>query len=183
MKIIQSKKFQEVKIFYPKIYKDDRGFFMESFNHHIKNELKEYTFYQDNHSKSKKGVIRGLHYQWSNPMGKLLRVPVGSGIDVIIDIRKDSFTYGQWESFELSDKNNAILWVPPGFAQGFLSLQDNTHLCYRTTALHSEEYSSAIHPLESGLDIDWTLSNKDIILSEKDKNAQSFNEYKLNPKF
>ena len=182
MKVTKSTIFKNVKIFDPIVYKDDRGYFMESFNQKIQNELNE-TFIQDNHSKSKKGVIRGLHYQWSKPMGKLLRVPVGSGIDVIVDIRKNSLTYGKWESFHLSDQNNKILWVPPGFAQGFLALQDNTHLCYKTTALHNNNTEGAIHPLKSGLNINWGLSEQKIILSEKDKTAQTFNDYKLNPKF
>lgn len=180
MKVTLSKIFKEVKTFTPTIYNDDRGFFMESYNQTIQDELKE-NFIQDNHSKSKKGVIRGLHYQWNNPMGKLLRVVQGSGIDVIVDIRKNSPTYGQFEKFYLNDNNNLILWVPPGFAQGFLSLEDNTHLCYKTTALHNSNAEGAIHPLESGLNIDWELDN--ILLSQKDKTAQSFDDYNKQPKF
>ena len=182
MKIIESNIFKDIKIFVPNVYEDGRGFFMESFNQNIQNELNE-TFIQDNHSKSKKGVIRGLHYQWSKPMGKLLRVLVGSGIDVIVDIRENSLTYGKWESFHLSDQNNKILWVPPGFAQGFLALQDNTHLCYKTTALYNSDTEGAIHPLKSGININWKLPEHEIILSKKDKTAQTFNNYKLNPKF
>lgn len=181
MEVINTK-FKDVKLFYPKIYHDDRGFFMESFNNVIQNEV-NHTFLQDNHSKSKKGVIRGLHYQWDKPMGKLLRVPYGSGIDIILDIRKDSKTYGEWEKFYINDINNAILWVPPGFAQGFLSLEDNTHLCYKTTSLHNGEAEGAINPTKSGIDLDWEIEENKIVLSEKDKNAQSFNEYNLNPKF
>ena len=182
MEIIKSKKFQEVKIFYPKIYKDDRGFFMESFNKYIDDELNE-NFIQDNHSKSKRGVLRGVHYQWDNPMGKLLRVIKGAGIDVIVDIRQNSPTFGMWERFNLSEYNNAILWAPPGFAHGFLALENDTHLCYKTTALHNGNAEGAIHPLKSGLDIDWSLPEDEILLSEKDSVAQTFSEYAKNPKF
>ena len=182
MEIIKSKIFKDVRTFIPTVYNDNRGFFMESFNQKIQDEL-NVNFIQDNHSKSKKGVIRGLHYQWAEPMGKLLRVPMGSGIDVIVDIRKNSSTYGKWESFNLSDQNNVMLWVPPGFAQGFLALEDNTHLCYKTTSLHNGNAEGAIHPLKSGLNINWELPEYEIILSEKDKTAQTFNDYKQKPKF
>ena len=180
--IVQKTQFNDVKLFYPKVYKDDRGFFMESFNSFIQKEINE-TFVQDNHSKSKKGVIRGLHYQWDKPMGKLLRVVKGTGLEIIVDIRESSSTYGVWSGFKLSDINNGILWVPPGFANGFLALEDDTHLCYKTTALHNNNAEGAINPLKSGLDIDWQLPEKEIILSKKDKIAQTFENYKLNPKF
>tara|TARA_R110000744_G_scaffold211037_1_gene330156 strand:+ start:101 stop:646 length:546 start_codon:yes stop_codon:yes gene_type:complete len=178
----QSTQFKDVKLFYPKIYEDDRGFFMESFNTHIQKKINQ-TFIQDNHSKSKKGVIRGLHYQWDKPMGKLLRVVKGTGLEIIVDIRENSKTYGLWSGFKLSDVNNAILWVPPGFANGFLSLEEDTHLQYKTTALYNGNAEGAIHPLKSGLDIDWVLPEDKILLSEKDKTAQTFEDYKLNPKF
>ena len=178
----QSTQFKDVKLFYPKIYEDDRGFFMESFNTHIQKKINQ-TFIQDNHSKSKKGVIRGLHYQWDKPMGKLLRVVKGTGLEIIVDIRENSKTYGLWSGFKLSDVNNAIFWVPPGFANGFLSLEEDTHLQYKTTALYNGNAEGAIHPLKSGLDIDWVLPEDKILLSEKDKTAQTFEDYKLNPKF
>ena len=178
----QSTQFKDVKLFYPKVYEDDRGFFMESFNSHIQKKINQ-TFIQDNHSKSKKGVIRGLHYQWDKPMGKLLRVVKGGGLEIIVDIRENSKTYGLWSGFKLSDTNNALLWVPSGFANGFLALEDDTHLCYKTTALHNGEAEGTIHPLKSGLDIDWGLDKEEILLSKKDKTAQTFEEYKQNPKF
>lgn len=179
---IQKTQFKDVKLFYPKVYEDDRGFFMESFNSFIQEKINQ-TFVQDNHSKSKKGVVRGLHYQWDKPMGKLLRVIKGTGLEVIVDIRESSSTYGVWSGFKLSDVNNAILWVPPGFANGFLALEDDTHLCYKTTALHNKKAEGAIHPLKSGLDIDWQLPKEKILLSKKDKTAQNFMEYNQNPKF
>ena len=175
-------KFDDVKVFIPKVYHDDSGFFTESYNQKIQDEL-NVNFVQDNHSKSKQYVIRGLHYQWYAPMGKLLRVVSGAGIDVIVDIRKNSPTYGKYESFRLSEDNFNILWVPPGFAQGFLALEKNTHLCYKTTALHNGNAEGAKHPIESGLDIDWGIPNNAILLSEKDKTAQTFNDYNKDPKF
>ena len=174
--------FEDAKLFYPKVYADDRGFFTESYNQIIQDELGE-TFIQDNHSKSKSGVIRGLHYQWDRPMGKLLRVVKGCGFDTIVDIRKDSPTYGVHSTFMLSEDNFAMLWVPPGFAQAFLALEDDTHLCYKTTALHNGDAEGAIHPTNSGLDIDWQVPNDYIILSEKDTTAQTFAEYAENPRF
>ena len=174
--------FEDAKLFYPKVYADDRGFFTESYNQIIQDELGE-TFIQDNHSKSKAGVIRGLHYQWDRPMGKLLRVVKGSGLDTIVDIRKDSPTYGVHSTFMLSEENFAMLWVPPGFAQAFLALEDDTHLCYKTTALHNGDAEGAIHPTNSGLDIDWQVPNDYILLSEKDTTAQTFAEYAENPRF
>ena len=168
--------FDEVKIFKPEVYFDHRGFFTESFNNIIEEELNE-SFIQDNHSKSYKNVLRGLHYQWDKPMGKLLRVVSGSGLDVIVDIRKNSDTFGHWESFELSEDNHHILRVPPGFAQGFLSFEDETHLCYKTTALHNSECEGAINPLDNDLNVDWSIDSSSIILSDKDSLAQSFNDY------
>jgi len=182
MEVLQSKVFKDVKVFIPTVYTDTRGFFMESYNQQIQNIL-DIEFLQDNHSKSKRGVIRGLHYQWDAPMGKLVRVPIGSGIDVIVDIRKDSPTFGMSEQFELSDVTNKIVWVPPGFAHGFISLQDNTHLMYKNTALHNSAAEGAIHPFDVRLNIDWGMHKSQIILSEKDNLAQSFSDYKKDPKF
>ena len=181
MKVVETI-FEDAKLFYPKVYADGRGFFTESYNPEICDELGE-TFIQDNHSKSRAGVIRGLHYQWDRPMGKLLRVVRGRGFDTIVDIRKDSPTYGVHSTFMLSEDNFAMLWVPPGFAQAFLALEDDTHLCYKTTALHNGDAEGAIHPTNSGLDIDWQVPNDYIILSEKDTTAQTFAEYDENPRF
>jgi dTDP-4-dehydrorhamnose 3,5-epimerase len=182
MKVFETK-FKDVKLLIPTVYQDDRGFFTESYNQEVE-DLLNVNFLQDNHSKSKKYVIRGLHYQWDNPMGKLLRVVSGAGIDTVVDIRKDSPTYGQHETFSLTDENFHMLWVPPGFAQGFLATQEDTHLCYKTTALHNGDSEGSIHPTNSGLDIYWWgIPNEHIILSEKDKTAQTFNDYDKQPKF
>jgi dTDP-4-dehydrorhamnose 3,5-epimerase len=180
--IILNTKFDSVKVFTPKVYYDDRGFFLESFNKLIDSTINA-TFVQDNHSKSKKHIVRGLHYQWDEPMGKLARVIKGRGIDIIVDIRKDSPTYGQYDKVELSEDNFNIVWVPPGFAHGFLSLDDDTHLIYKTTAYYNQTADDSINPLCSTLNIDWGIPIHDIILSAKDSEAQSFDQYKLEPKF
>ena len=174
--------FDEVKIFKPQVYSDHRGFFMESFNNIIEEELNE-SFIQDNHSKSHKNVLRGLHYQWRLPMGKLLRVVSGRGLDCVVDIRVNSETYGDYQTFELSEDNHHILWVPPGFAQGFLSLEDDTHLCYKTTAPYNGDCEGYIYPFDEDLDIDWGIDIDTIHLSEKDLHAQTFSEYRDKPIF
>jgi dTDP-4-dehydrorhamnose 3,5-epimerase len=114
-------------------------------------------------------------------MGKLLRVVNGRGLGVILDIRKSSPTYKQTVVIPLNDTTNQILWTPPGFAQGFLSLEDNTHLCYKCTSIRNEQFEGAIYPLS--LDLDLGIDKELIILSEKDKNAIMFEEYNKNPKF
>jgi dTDP-4-dehydrorhamnose 3,5-epimerase len=170
--------FSEVIVFTPKVFSDERGYFFESYNKTISSILKV-QFLQENHSKSKKNVFRGFHYQWQPVMGKLLRVVSGSGLGVILDIRKSSLTYKQTAIIPLNDTTNQILWTPAGFAQGFLSLEDNTHLCYKCTSVRNEQFEGAIHPLSLDLD----LNKESIILSEKDKNAMLFEEYDKNPKF
>ena len=182
MIITQSNIFPEVKLFTPNVYKDYRGFFTETFNSKITDEL-GVTFYQDNHSKSKKNVIRGIHYQWDKPMGKLVRVVNGSGIDVLVDLRKNSPTYGKSETILISDENFTTVWVPEGFGHGFLALEDNTHLCYKCSAVHNGANEGSISPFDSTLNIQWPIEITEAVLSEKDKNAQSFEQYNLNPKF
>ena len=154
MKITKSDKFKEVLIFEPIIYEDERGFFLESFNSEI-NEILNVNFVQDNHSKSKKNVIRGIHYQWEPKMGKLCRVVSGYGRDFFIDLRKNSPTYGEYDSVFLNEKNNKIVWVPDGFGHAFLSLEDNTHFVYKCSGKHSSNESS-IFPLDkSSIPITW----------------------------
>lgn len=180
--IITDTKFDIVKVFTPKVYYDDRGFFLESFNSII-NNVTGVNFIQDNHSKSKKYVVRGLHYQWESPMGKLVRVVKGKGIDVIVDIRQNSPTYGQYDKVELSEDNFNIVWVPPGFAHGFMSLEDDTHLIYKTSVYYNSLADGSINPLCSDLNINWGVSKDNIILSDKDNTSQSFSQYSQNPKF
>ena len=171
-----------IKIFEPIVHEDERGHFFEPFSKEIYEELQE-KFYQDNHSYSKKHVIRGLHYQWDKPMGKLIRVVSGSIIDYYVDIRKDSKTYGKWDSVLLSANNKKVLWVPPGFAHGFESLEDENIVLYKCTSFYNPAGESGINPFDDELAIPWTAPNHKRNLSEKDLNSKTFLEYKKEPKF
>lgn len=162
----------------PRIFKDDRGLFFESFNQMLFNEAvgDSITFVQDNISVSKKGVVRGLHFQKPpHAQGKLVRVVKGKVIDVAVDIRKDSPTYGQHVAVELSDDNHKMLWIPEGFAHGFVALEDDTIFSYKCTNFYNHQSEDAILWNDKGLNIDWNV--KKPILSEKDKLSQSFNTF------
>jgi len=182
MNITQSNIFPEVFLFELKLYKDDRGFFTESYNKKV-NEVLGVEFYQDNHSMSNKNVIRGIHYQWEKPMGKLCRVIKGSVIDIVVDLRSNSSTFGKNESFLLSEENNKMIWIPPGFGHAFLSLEDDTHFFYKCSAYHNSDNEGSIYPFDENLNIDFPISKENAVLSLKDMNAQSFKEYCINPRF
>ena len=182
MKLIQTA-IPEVVIIEPKVFTDERGWFMESFNeqsfHHelIKLGLPvPNAFVQDNHSCSNKGVLRGLHYQIAPyAQGKLVRVTQGSAFDVAVDIRIDSPTFGKWVGVELSATNHKQLWMPEGFAHGFIALEDNTHFLYKTTNYYSKESERSIIWDDEDLAIDWpTINNTEIIISQKDLAAEKF---------
>lgn len=182
MKLIQTD-IPEVVIIEPKVFADERGWFMESFNEKcFHNELTKLglsipnAFVQDNHSCSNKGVLRGLHYQIApHSQGKLVRVTQGSAFDVAVDIRKDSATFGKWVGVELSDKNHKQLWIPEGFAHGFVALEDNTHFLYKTTNYYSKESERSIRWDDEDLDVDWPIINNiEIIVSQKDLAAERF---------
>lgn len=168
----------------PTVFGDERGFFIESYN---KNDFIELgiidEFVQDNHSKSKKGVLRGLHFQTKFSQGKLVRVIKGAVYDVAVDLRKDSSTFGKWYGLELSAKNKRMFFIPKGFAHGFLTLEDETEFTYKCTDFYHPEYDSGIMWNDKDINIDWNLekynlSEEDILLSEKDKKHQSLKEYK-----
>lgn len=167
----------------PTIYGDDRGFFLENYNKKEFIKLGIYDeFVQDNHSKSKRGVLRGLHFQTQHSQGKLVRVIKGSVLDVAVDLRKNSKTFGKHFTIELSEKNKKIFFIPKDFAHGFLTLEDDTEFTYKCTDFYHPEYDSGIIWNDIDLDINWNfekynLNKKDIILSEKDKKHQSFKEY------
>jgi dTDP-4-dehydrorhamnose 3,5-epimerase len=168
-------KIPEVKLIEPDVFEDERGFFYESFNQQKFNEAigKDITFVQDNHSKSKKGVLRGLHYQEVPfEQGKLVRVIAGEVFDVAVDIRKDSPTYGQWVSEVLSADNKKQLWIPEGFAHGFVALNDSTQLLYKTTSQYNKEYEKIIIWDDPQLNIDWP--DLEISLSSKDMHGEYF---------
>lgn len=168
----------EVIIFEPKVFGDERGFFFESFNQKIFEEatgLKR-EFVQDNHSKSSKGVLRGLHYQLP-PMaqGKLVRVVQGEVFDVAVDIRKSSPTFGRWVGVHLSAENKRQLWIPEGFAHGFLTLSDTAEFLYKTTNYYAPECERAIVWNDRHINIQWPLTES-INLSNKDQAAASFED-------
>ena len=160
----------DVVLIEPKVFGDARGFFFESFNQRAFNEATgtNHHFVQDNHSRSTKGVLRGLHYQIQQPQGKLVRVVQGAVFDVAVDIRKSSATFGQWVGVELSAENHRQLWVPPGFAHGFVVLSDTADFLYKTTDYYAPQYERCIAWNDPTLAIAWpdlgmrpTLSAKD----------------------
>lgn len=161
----------DVLIFEPKVFGDDRGFFFESFNANVFAQatgLKNINFVQDNHSKSAKNVLRGLHYQIEQAQGKLVRVTQGEVFDVAVDIRASSATFGQWVGAHLSAENKRQMWIPPGFAHGFLVLADNTEFLYKTTNFYAPQYECSIQWNDPEIGIEWPLQG-DPILSVKDK--------------
>lgn len=165
----------DVLIIEPKVFGDARGFFFESFNQRAFNEATglNVQFVQDNHSRSSRGVLRGLHYQIEHAQGKLVRVVQGAVFDVAADIRKSSPTFGKWVGVELSAENYRQLWVPAGFAHGFLVLSESADFLYKTTDYYYPEHERAIVWNDSELKINWPCSTSPI-LSLKDSNAQPF---------
>ncbi|MBB6215727.1 dTDP-4-dehydrorhamnose 3,5-epimerase [Anaerosolibacter carboniphilus] len=163
----------------PKVFQDERGYFMETYSHKEFAEAGLNTiFVQDNQSKSKKGVLRGLHFQKKYPQDKLVRVLKGEVFDVAVDLRKDSATFGQWYGCVLSEKNKKQLYIPKGFAHGFLVLSDEAEFIYKCTDFYHPEDQSGIIWNDADIDIHWPLDHIDeVILSDKDKNWLSFNEY------
>jgi dTDP-4-dehydrorhamnose 3,5-epimerase len=177
MKFVQSA-IADVVIIEPSVFGDERGWFLESFNEKkFQTELKALglpaapAFVQDNHSCSKKGVLRGLHYQRAPfAQGKLVRVVQGAAFDIAVDIRPDSSTYLQWVGVELSSANQRMLWIPEGFAHGFVALEDNTHFLYKTTNYYDKQSEGSIHWNDPKLGIQWPDCDR-YIVSEKDEEA------------
>lgn len=172
---LQKTPLQDCYVIEPAVFGDARGFFFESFNQKKFNELTgtNYNFVQDNHSKSGKSVLRGLHYQVKQSQGKLVRVTHGSVFDVAVDLRKSSPTFGKWYGQILSAENKLQMWVPPGFAHGFLVLSDSAEFLYKTTDYYAPEYERCIQWDDKTLNIQWNLTENPI-LSEKDKKGVSF---------
>ena len=164
----------EVLVLEPRIFTDARGFFFESFNAQTFAAATglQRDFVQDNHTLSGKGVLRGLHYQVQQPQGKLVRVVRGAVFDVAVDIRKGSPTFGQWVGEELSEDNHRQLWVPPGFAHGFVVLSDAAEFLYKTTDYYAPQFERCIMWNDPTLDIDWPTQLP--ILSDKDSKGQAF---------
>lgn len=164
----------EVLIIEPKVFGDERGFFMESFNAKAFEEATgvKRTFVQDNHSRSVRGVLRGLHYQIQNPQGKLVRVVVGEVFDVAVDLRTSSPNFGKWVGVKLSAENKRQLWVPEGFAHGFLVTSDYAEFLYKTTDYWHLEHERALRWNDEQVNISWPIDGV-IALSEKDRQAPS----------
>lgn len=178
MKVIDTR-IPDVKIIEPSVFGDERGFFMETWNQKKFEELvtgKPTQFVQDNHSKSKKGILRGLHYQTENTQGKLVRVVSGEVFDVAVDIRKNSPTFGQWVGEYLSAENKRQLWIPEGFAHGFYVTSNEAEFVYKCTDYYNQ--SAEISLKWDQFDIEWPISELGkVVLSLKDENAITFSEY------
>lgn len=180
MRLIQTA-IPDVVLIEPNVFTDERGWFMESFNEQrFHQELSKLglliprAFVQDNHSCSSKGVLRGLHYQLApHAQGKLVRVTQGSAFDVAVDIRKDSPTFGKWVGVKLTSQNKHMLWIPEGFAHGFVALEDNTHFLYKTTDYYAGDCERAIRWDDPDLGINWPDINN-FKISNKDQCAPSF---------
>ena len=173
----------EVLIFEPRVFGDDRGFFFESFNERAFEEAvgRRVTFVQDNHSRSQRGVLRGLHYQIENPQGKLVRVATGDVLDVAVDIRKGSPTFGQSVAVRLTETNKRQLWIPEGFAHGFVVLSETADFLYKTTDYYNPAAERAIAWNDPALAIDWQLDGIEPRLSAKDQQAKALADADLFP--
>ncbi len=167
----------------PTVFGDDRGFFMESYSKRDFEEIGlNMDFVQDNHSKSKKGVLRGLHFQTKHTQGKLVRVIAGSVLDVAVDLRRESPTFGQVKTVLLTAENKKLFYVPEGFAHGFVTLEDNTEFQYKCTDYYAPEYDSGIIWNDKDLNINWEFEKygirvEELNLSEKDTKQQTFKEF------
>ena len=167
----------EVILLEPRVFGDERGFFFESFNHREFEELvgHKVQFVQDNHSRSSKGVLRGLHYQIKQPQGKLVRVVAGEVFDVAVDLRKSSPTFGQWVGAKLSAENKNQLWIPEGFGHGFVVLSEIAEFLYKTTDYYAPEYERSLLWNDPSIGIDWKF-NGEIKLSAKDASAKNLSQ-------
>ncbi len=167
---------QGVFILEPRVFGDARGFFLESYNQRTMAELGvREQFVQDNHSFSQRNVLRGLHYQVKHRQGKLVRVAAGEILDIALDLRKSSPSYGKWEGAQLSGENKRILWIPPGFAHGFRVVSENAHVLYKATDYYYPEFEHTVAWNDPALNIDWQLDG-DPIISAKDQRGVLFRD-------
>ena len=174
---VQETNIQDALVLTPQVFGDNRGFFLESWNKQVLQEIGlKVDFVQDNHSRSSKGVLRGLHYQLTQPQGKLVRVASGRVLDVIVDLRQSSNTFGQYYAIELSSENHKQLWAPPGVAHGFLVLSDTVDFLYKTTDYYAPEDEHTIIWNDNSLNIDWQLNGLQPLLSDKDQQGVAFAE-------
>ena len=176
MNIIDTK-IEGLKIIEPQVFGDERGFFTESWNAaKFADAGMDIAFLQDNHSRSQKGVLRGMHFQNPGPQGKLVRVVSGAVFDVAVDLRRSSATFGQWVGVELSEANKRMVWVPPGFAHGFLTLENNTDVLYKCDAPYRPEVEHSLAWDDPDVGIQWPLGGMEPMLSAKDQTGQSFGD-------
>ena len=178
--IITKTKIKDLIILKPKIHVDKRGFFMESYNRFFFNKnIDKVDFLQDNESESRRGVLRGLHFQLPPfDQAKLVRVIKGKVLDVAVDLRKKSSTYGKYESVILSSENNKQFYIPRGFAHGFVVLSNSAIFSYKVDNVYSPEYDSGIFCLDKTLNIDWKLNEIDLVISKKDSSLSNFKDFK-----
>ncbi len=173
---IESKQLGDIVVLAPEVFEDDRGFFMEVYREdQFKSLGLPYFFPQDNHSRSEKGVLRGLHFQWDPLMGKLMRVTFGSAFLVAVDIRNGSPTLGRWFGLEVSAKNKKQVYAPAGFARGFCVLSDFAEVQYKCTGIYNSKAESGILWNDPEIGIEWPIKNP--ILSKKDKEARTFRQW------
>jgi dTDP-4-dehydrorhamnose 3,5-epimerase len=179
---IESVQLNDIAVVVPQVLGDARGFFMETFRTDQFHALGLPTdFVQDNHSRSSKGVLRGIHFQWDPPMGKLMRVTSGAAFLVAVDIRKGSPTLGQWFGVEVSAENKKQVWAPYGFARGFCALTDDCEVQYKCTGLYNSQGESGIHFADPQIGIKWPIDIATATISEKDKKAQSLAQWLASP--
>ena len=177
---IESRQLGEVVVLVPQFFEDERGFFMEVYRaDEFRNLGLPTEFVQDNHSRSRKGVVRGLHFQWDPPMGKLMRVTVGEAFLVAVDIRKGSPTLGKWYGTVVSAKDKKQVWAPAGFARGFCVLSDTAEIQYKCTGTYNPKAESGIRWNDPTVGIRWPISEP--LLSEKDAKAQTLGEWLNSP--
>jgi dTDP-4-dehydrorhamnose 3,5-epimerase len=166
-----------VLVLEPTVFGDTRGFFQETWNEKVFQDIGiDADFVQDNHSRSSKGILRGLHYQIQSPQGKLVRVSRGRVFDVAVDIRKSSPFFGRWTGAELSDDNKRMMWIPPGFAHGFMALEDDTDFLYKCTQFYEPQWDRSIAWNDPDIGIDWPLEGLVPQLSAKDVSAVGFKD-------
>src|SRR5580692_5350517 len=177
---LEVKHLGDIAVLVPDVFQDSRGFFMETFREdQFKAMGLPYRFVQDNHSRSAKGVVRGLHFQWQPAMAKLMRVTAGSAFLVAVDIRKGSPTLGKWLGVEASAENRRQVFAPAGFARGFCVLSESAEIQYKCTGLYNSQAESGILWNDPAIGIEWPL--KEVQLSEKDKKAQSLAQWLATP--
>lgn len=175
MRVLETR-IPDVKIIEPKVFGDDRGFFMETWNLKVFKEAGiTNQFVQDNHSRSVKNTLRGLHYQVKQPQGKLVRVTNGEVFDVAVDLRNNSPTFGEWVGEYLSNDNKRMLWVPPGFAHGFLVVSDIADFQYKCTDFYAPEHERTLIWDDKDIDINWPTVAGELNLSSKDKAGKPLN--------